>query len=559
MRNKIWSYCLLSLANIAIGTVAWGGWDQSSGWHLPNQSGYMTRYGLTDLDNFTLKDNNYPGLRAASKSVVNDSPNHDGQEITRILKYPKPTILTDPNGQFFDKFFTRRYYAGYGSFQPTRGFQRLSDRVVLVIRYPNERGTKTWDKVYFDLFKYFRFAPVQRDVLGVPLSANDEKLIVLVHGWNPDGENSGYTGSPWKALINNLTDYAKVQTRNWKVVKYNWASDAATGEVFGRDECGERGKINGPQSAEIAHQHGQHLGQALAWKCPNLRKVHFIAHSAGAWAARSAARYLAQNTSVEQIQITLLDPHIPSLSDPNSNLRKQYIDEMASIYGDKLYLLENYYFIDGSDHYGACTSQRFDWGTPNLQMLSRPIQVSLNRIIASVQLASMLWNGHSYPITDYAKTIKNPSKWAAGGWRESLFYKESQARDLYISLSWGSSPADLDSHLKTPSGTHVNFRNRGSESTPPYVTLDRDDTDGNGPEVISVFRVDQGAYRYFVHQYSSVGSLAGCGARLTVRNASNAVIFSRTVPSSGSGRYWHVFDIIDGGIVSQNILTSEEP
>ncbi len=75
---------------------------------------------------------------------------------------------------------------------------------------------------------------------------------------------------------------------------------------------------NGTQAAEIGYQHGLVLGKLIRDHCTAngiaLEKVHFIAHSAGTWVARSASLYLkaTKGTSPLTQQITLLDPYNPS-------------------------------------------------------------------------------------------------------------------------------------------------------------------------------------------------------------------------------------------------------
>ena len=49
-------------------------------------------------------------------------------------------------------------------------------------------------------------------------------------------------------------------------------------------------------------------------------------------------------------------------------------------------------------------------------------------------------------------------------------------------LTWGASPSDIDSHLRTPDGSHVFYSSKGSLTTTPFASLDVDDVDGFGPK-----------------------------------------------------------------------------
>ncbi len=104
-------------------------------------------------------------------------------------------------------------------------------------------------------------------------------------------------------------------------------------------------------------------------------------------------------------------------------------------------------------------------------------------------------------------------------------------------LTWGADPADLDSHLLTPGGHHVYYSNASPLGA--GAMLDWDDTNGHGPETVTITDEQAGTYTYYVHRYSGYPELAGCGATVSVYDE-DGFLFSRTVPSSGSGDYWVV-------------------
>ncbi|MCA9727537.1 MAG: carboxypeptidase regulatory-like domain-containing protein [Candidatus Eisenbacteria bacterium] len=133
-------------------------------------------------------------------------------------------------------------------------------------------------------------------------------------------------------------------------------------------------------------------------------------------------------------------------------------------------------------------------------------------------------------------------------------------------LTWGAAPADLDSYLVTPAiedSVYVIFyQDPGSETATPFAYLDRDDTDGFGPETITIFQNFPGSYHYFVNNYSGAGSgpLAGSGATVSLVFG-DQVIRTVTVPTTGEGEYWDVLtlDGISGVVTIHNEIRSDPP
>lgn len=73
-------------------------------------------------------------------------------------------------------------------------------------------------------------------------------------------------------------------------------------------------------------------------------------------------------------------------------------------------------------------------------------------------------------------------------------------------LTWAEKPMDLDLHLRGKNlnreDFHISYRDK--KSIPNLAKLDRDDTNGYGPETITLDRIeDQGEYSLFVHNYSN--------------------------------------------------------
>ncbi|MCS5646916.1 MAG: hypothetical protein NZ838_12405, partial [Candidatus Marinimicrobia bacterium] len=74
-------------------------------------------------------------------------------------------------------------------------------------------------------------------------------------------------------------------------------------------------------------------------------------------------------------------------------------------------------------------------------------------------------------------------------------------------LNWGETPHDLDSHLLTPiiggSTYHVYYSSVGSYAEAPYAKLDTDDTDGYGPETITINQSFAGTYIYYIKNFNA--------------------------------------------------------
>lgn len=119
---------------------------------------------------------------------------------------------------------------------------------------------------------------------------------------------------------------------------------------------------------------------------------------------------------------------------------------------------------------------------------------------------------------------------------------------LRIVLQWGSKPLDLDSHLYS-FDDHVYFeRRKGTRAG-----LDVDDTDGYGPETITIDRREQGrSYVYAVHNFSDKRVEGGIrlastsGVKVYVYVGST-LVRTFTPPQGSIGNTWVVFAIGDNG------------
>jgi len=124
---------------------------------------------------------------------------------------------------------------------------------------------------------------------------------------------------------------------------------------------------------------------------------------------------------------------------------------------------------------------------------------------------------------------------------------------LRIVLDWGRSPKDLDAHFEKSGQYHVSYRNM-KVAQDGVCRLDRDDTQGFGPETITAEIIESDAtYEYRVHDYTNQANensrhLSGSGA--TVKVYGNGQLLRHfTVPADKRGNVWKVFEIRNGEII----------
>ena len=245
-------------------------------------------------------------------------------------------------------------------------------------------------------------------------------LIVLIHGWNPDGESNAFQqGQEWNNLVTQLKA-TSLAGNGWKLAEYHWESDANTGPAFEVLDPAV-GYGNATVAAVRAQQHGDNLASILQSQTPNLRRVHFIAHSAGSWVAQEALKaFLAANPYCVA-QMTLLDPFIPDASfGMNVGLSDNVMSDTAMLLtADRIYCLENYYADDsptggwdcskGQNGPTVSTQERFawrdgidtnlmiDWGGPVVNP-PEPWRCS--------PLCAAYYDWHSGPIQFYGDTVQ---------------------------------------------------------------------------------------------------------------------------------------------------------
>lgn len=135
---------------------------------------------------------------------------------------------------------------------------------------------------------------------------------------------------------------------------------------------------------------------------------------------------------------------------------------------------------------------------------------------------------------------------------------------LRVVLDWDAQPRDLDAHLVKRGDYHISYRNL-KVSSDGVAQLDRDDTDGNGPETITANRIDNNAgYLFFVHDYTNKSTpasphLSNSKACIKVYG-DNKLLKIFKVPDQKTGTYWPVFRLIKGQIVvPEPVITDKMP
>lgn len=118
---------------------------------------------------------------------------------------------------------------------------------------------------------------------------------------------------------------------------------------------------------------------------------------------------------------------------------------------------------------------------------------------------------------------------------------------LRVVLTWGRTPADLDSHLTYPAN-HVFYVNKQGRD----ANLDVDDTDSYGPETITIEQKHNGErYVYAVHDYTNRNSktstaLGYSSARVQVY-VGQTLIRTYNVKPDQTASSWVVFGIDENG------------
>lgn len=111
---------------------------------------------------------------------------------------------------------------------------------------------------------------------------------------------------------------------------------------------------------------------------------------------------------------------------------------------------------------------------------------------------------------------------------------------------------DLDSHMLRLGGGAVDYHIYFGRRTIAGLndSLDRDDTDFEGPETVTFSSATGKDFVYYVHNWSGgATSIVDSRARVTLRYAGRTLQFSPPTTGNLNALYWRVFDIVNGSIV----------
>ena len=135
--------------------------------------------------------------------------------------------------------------------------------------------------------------------------------------------------------------------------------------------------------------------------------------------------------------------------------------------------------------------------------------------------------------------------------------------EFRIVLTWGENPADLEAHLTAPNPNGCRLHCFYWNPTISGASLEVDDKESYGPETITIFHMNPGIYRFYVHDFTdrnSAGSnaVANSGATVTIYSGSGEAPLIFDVPT-GAGTVWHVFNLegVGGVITPINKLTHQ--
>ena len=138
--------------------------------------------------------------------------------------------------------------------------------------------------------------------------------------------------------------------------------------------------------------------------------------------------------------------------------------------------------------------------------------------------------------------------------RDCSMSRELSSNEFRVVLTWGSSPSDLDSHLRGATVRGRTYHVYYGAKTPPEAN--------NDPETTTFTVTNNGTYVYYVHDYTnrenrSATGLQNSGAKVEVYSGNERIAVC-TVPI-GTGRYWEVFRIENGAVRNINRIVDQEP
>ncbi len=263
----------------------------------------------------------------------------------------------------------------------------------------------------------------------------------------------------------------------------------------------------------------------------------------------------------------------------NQNMYGMSMDAtQTNTYGETVYLTKDdgqlYHntilFYDAAVKYNSTQMMAVDSGQVN-------IREGINNRSGEILMTAEFRNGYTevelaagmYTLevnsSNYTRTFCNIFVSPNGENRHEIYASgQLKSDEIRIVLTWGAAPQDLDSHLFLP---YDGSAGRGADGTAYHIAyynkriadgsaeLDVDDTDGYGPETITISKLKKGYYKYYVTDYRACGNgdyksreMSRSSAAVRVYNQ-NGLMQSFYVPSNRQGVIWEVFEIRNGAVV----------
>ena len=127
-------------------------------------------------------------------------------------------------------------------------------------------------------------------------------------------------------------------------------------------------------------------------------------------------------------------------------------------------------------------------------------------------------------------------------------------------LTWGANPRDLDSHVYGTDADgysfHVYYSDKEHyEGETIVCDLDIDDTNGYGPETITLIPTTTSPYYYYIYKYAGSGYLSTSGAQVRLYKGSTLIKTYNVPTDQGDGDYWNVFAIKNGNVIESNSIS----
>jgi hypothetical protein len=308
------------------------------------------------------------------------------------------------------------------------------------------------------------------EATGTTLRPETEKVVILIHGYNPPviGTDDMYSDGEFAVLKAALK--STLHGSGWTLALLHWEQSASTALPH--------------TAAELAEDIGTSISGTLG-NLANLRRVHLVAHSAGSWAARSAARnVIAGRGDSVNVQLTLLDPFIPGAINPFHSFSTQKmsdIDNVAQANSGNPYLLENYYAWDTAfnstylqvlqlnlpDLFTQGTQEVFQWRPSDLNLRVDWLDVPLNPGVTTY------YDFHAGPVRFYSDTVVYANlpvpeqlttfvPLSEVGWQRSMFFCEP---------SFITQPTSKSVLAGIPVTFRADAGQRGLQSTPPSISI----------------------------------------------------------------------------------------